>query len=242
MNRTIFVAGTDTEVGKTVVTAALLRQLRRDGINAAPMKPVQTGATKTLRELTAPDLEFQLKVAGMEASKEMQNLMCPYRYTPACSPHLAGREVQHYAEIEVIEQCAEQLHEHYDALLIEGSGGVLAPLNESETMLDLIEELDVPVLLVADIGLGTINHSVLSARVLQRAGVTVLGVLYNEAFPEDDDFVKSNNPQAVSRFGDVSNLGVVPHVPGLNAEDAATWDAIMEGVPGYSIVKKVMQG
>ncbi len=90
-DRGLFVTGTDTGVGKTVVAAAILRTWREMGVDAVPMKPVQTGCAGRGRRLVAPDLDSCLRVAGLRADPDEYALMAPYRYRPACSPHLAAR-------------------------------------------------------------------------------------------------------------------------------------------------------
>ena len=179
MNRMLFITGTGTEVGKTMVTAGLLRGMRRRGVDAVPMKPVQTGGQTGPRGFEAPDLQFSLETAGPNPGPEERALMNPYCYEPACSPHLAGRMAGHYPDIGHIVACAEKLRAVHDAVLIEGAGGLMVPLDESRTTLDLIQALGCPVLLVAHIGLGAINHTLLSVTVLRQAGIPLLGVVFN---------------------------------------------------------------
>ena len=101
--RGLFVTGTDTNVGKTVVAAGLLRRARSAGIDAVPMKPVQTGALREGGRLVAPDLECCLRAAGLSASdEEERSRMCPFLFEPACSPHLAGRMVGREVELAAI--------------------------------------------------------------------------------------------------------------------------------------------
>jgi dethiobiotin synthase len=209
MSKGLFITGTDTEVGKTYVAARLLRWLRGQGIDAVPMKPVQTGA----EEGYAPDLESCLAAGGLEPTDEERRLMAPCCYGPACSPHLAGRMAGEFPSIERIVGCARALEQHHDCVLAEGAGGVLVPLDESVTMLDLMRELAYPVLLVARAGLGTVNHSLLSLRALQAAGLRVTGVVFNEVEPpeEADAFIRADNPRIIGHMSGVVVLGTVRH-------------------------------
>ena len=233
MSRGVFITGTDTEVGKTIVTAGLLRQLRSAGVNAATMKPVQTGAeVSSDGKLTAPDLMVHHKAAEFVATPDETVLMAPYLYEPACSPHLAGRMAGRYPDIGHITDCARQLEARYEVLLVEGAGGVYAPLTESETMLDLMKALGYPVLLVAHRGLGTINHTLLSIEALRTSGLNVLGVVFNEIQNVQPDFIKQDNPKAIQSIGEVAILGNIDYLTELDSKPETAWAHFDECTPG----------
>jgi len=213
----IFVTGTGTDVGKTVVTAGVLRWLRRNFVepNAAMvMKPVQTGCElDSAGRMRAPDVEFVLRAAEIKADDETVAHAVPYRFAPACSPHLAARMAGERIELDKILASAEWLAGRYGRLVLEGAGGLAVPLNESQTMLDLISELRMPVLLVGHSGLGTINHTLLSLEALRRRGCDVAGVMLNEKQPvaEAERYIHEDNVHAIERFGEVA----VRHIPYL---------------------------
>ena len=231
----IFVTGTDTGVGKTVVTAGLTRILRAAGLDAAPMKPVQTGCVSTGESLSAPDLEFALCAAGLAPDPSEKHLMCPYCYEPACSPHLAGRLAGHDPQVDKIVEAARRLGRRRQVVIAEGAGGVLVPLNERETMLDLMRQLHWPVVLVARGALGTINHTLLSLRALRGADVDVLGVVFNDDTLVARDVVRQDNPLAVATFGRVDVLGGIPYLGELGADEVAdaTWRTFDKNLPGF---------
>ena len=213
MRQGLFVTGTDTGVGKTAVTAGVLRALRRRGIDAVPMKPVETGAESADGAFRSRDLAFCLQAAGLLATEEDLALMSPYCYGPASSPHLAGRLADRYADPSHILACAEELAARHECVLVEGAGGVMAPVDESNTMLDLMRKLALPVLLVARLRLGTINHCLLSFEALRSRGLDLLGVVFNEAEPgaAEEEYIQADNPVAVARFGGTEVLGIVRH-------------------------------
>lgn len=224
MSQGVFITGTDTDVGKTIVTAGILRQLRRAGVNAASMKPVQTGAEVSNNgKLTAPDLRVHHKAADWVPPPDEADLMAPYLYEPACSPHLAGRLAGSYPDISHITDCARKLEARYELLLVEGAGGVYAPLTESETMLDLMKALGYPVLLVAHRGLGTINHTLLSTEALRSAGLKIMGVVFNEIEDVQPDFIKEDNPSAIESFGKVAILGNIDYLTELDSKPEVAW-------------------
>jgi dethiobiotin synthase len=237
MVRGIFITGTGTGVGKTVVAAAVLRAARAAGIDAVPFKPVQTGAVAGPGGPRAPDVEFCLAAAGLEAPADEARMMAPYLYKPACSPHLAGRIAHRPADVGAIIAAAEKLLARHEALVVEGAGGVMVPLNESRTMLDVMAALDLPVLVVAVNALGTINHTLLTLAALRQAKLDVLGVVFNQPEPQaaPDEFIRRDNPETVARFGEAAVLGDIPHLGGpAAADDDEAWSSIEGGFAGMA--------
>ncbi len=240
LKNAVFVTGTGTDVGKTIVSAGILRHLRRGGLDAVSMKPVQTGAELVGGQLVAPDLLVHHDASGLVPEDGELALMAPYLYGPACSPHLAGRLAGSYPDVGRIVDCAEQLGAAHDCVLIEGAGGIMVPLDESVTMLDLMRRLGCPVLLVALRGLGTINHTLLSIEVLRGAGLEVLGVVFNETEAVERDFVRRDNPESVRRFGEVDILGDVDYLQGFDAGSDFIWEKFEKCMPGLSIIRQSM--
>ncbi len=234
MNQGLFITATGTGVGKTVITAGIVRWLRSRGIDAVPVKSIQTGGVPGKDGLVAPDLDFCLSTAGMHPSRHEMALMTPYIYEPACSPHLAGRIKRRYPEIPHIQACLEQLLAHHEIVVVEGVGGIKVPINEETTILNLMMTLGFPVVLVAHAGLGTINHSLLSINALRLSGLEILGVVFNEveSGSPEDDFIKKDNLETVARLGDVYVLGHVRHLAGLGPDSENLWDQFERDMPG----------
>jgi dethiobiotin synthetase len=237
----IFITGTDTGVGKTVLSALLLAELRRRGINAAPMKPVQTGCTaeksgpeaiglrkKEPSHLTAPDLDYALSMASMHVSDEQYAAMSPYRFEPACSPHLAAELAGAEVDIAELVIAGRKLLAEYDFVIVEGAGGILVPLNRpaaseaqtlsednraqpGSTMLDLMQAMKLPVLLTARPGLGTINHTLLSIRALRSKGLDIAGVVLVAGTAAEPGFIVDDNVHTIEQFGQVPILGTLPY-------------------------------
>jgi dethiobiotin synthetase len=202
----IFVTGTDTGIGKTALSALLLAELRRRNINAAPMKPAQTGC-----EDGVPDLDYSLSMARMTASEENYANMSPYRFEPACSPHLAAEMAGTEIEIAEMVIAARILASEYEFVIAEGAGGTLVPLNRRETMLDLMQALKFPILLAARPGLGTINHTLLSIRALRSDGLDIAGIVFVAGTPEEPGFIEEDNGTTIEQFGKVPVLGTIPY-------------------------------
>lgn len=205
MKQGFFVTGTDTNVGKTIVSATLICALRQRQA-VCYWKPIQTGIetdndTQTIREL-----------ADCSASEILD---AGYRLEKPLSPHLSAR----LADIRIdSNKIANLLANQSDACLwiIEGAGGVFVPLNEKEMMLDLIAKLDLPVVIAARSGLGTINHTLLTVEALRNRDLKIAGVIMNgEPNPE--------NRRAIEHFGAVKVLGELPVVENLDFENLQNW-------------------
>ena len=229
----IFVTGTDTGIGKTVVAATLLSLLRRDGIDAVPMKPVQTGCEKRGNKLIAPDIEFALRVAGLDpVNGDEMEMMCPYRFEPACSPHLAAERAGRTIETGHILDCYRELAGRHKMIVVEGAGGVMVPVAGNVLMIDLMTRLGLPVILVARPGLGTINHTLLSLRALNHAGLNVLGVIFNETSTGSHGYIEQDNFETIRRLGNTNVLGHMPFIKNIEDEAARTEAFLRARAPG----------
>ena len=241
MGAGVFVAGTDTGVGKTVIAAGILHSLRSAGVDAVPMKPVQTGASHPSR---SQDLEFCLQVAGTDPDATELGLMSPYCLKTEASPHLAARLENVRIDTNHILCCLDALRREHEAVVVEGAGGILVPLNESETMLDLIRLLSIPVVLVARRGLGTINHTLLSLSALQSKGVEVSGIILNET-AHTPGFIAGDNAETIARLGKTAVLGSMGLISASSEDEfrQRLKAVFREAVPGWTaIMERLRQG
>jgi dethiobiotin synthase len=219
----VFVTGTDTGVGKSRIVAGLVRRLRAAGVDAVPMKPVQTGAVRDgAGRLVAPDLEEALAAAALDPGEREREELAPYRFEPACSPHLAARLAERPIDLETIAACAARVAARRGAVVVEGAGGVLVPLGPTTTMLDLAATLRLPVVVVARAGLGTLNHVLLTVDALRRRALDVAGVVLNDAEPADEAsrWIRDDNARALEERG-VPILARIPFCLEPTALDAA---------------------
>ncbi|MFH0953515.1 MAG: dethiobiotin synthase [Verrucomicrobiota bacterium] len=213
--QSLFLTGTDTGVGKTVLAAALLAAARARGIDAVPMKPVQTGCLRRGRTLAAPDLEFCLSAADLEPAPEELRWMCPYRFMLASSPHLAARKARVHILEGFIARNFRRILTQHEAVVVEGAGGVLVPIGDRRTMLDLMKTLGLPVLLAARPGLGTLNHTLLSLRELRRAGLRILGVVFVDSARTTWGAIERDNLRTIRKLGGVPFVGRLSYLPGF---------------------------
>jgi len=213
--RGVFITGTDTDAGKTVAAAAVLVLLRAGGIDAVPMKPVQTGAIVQSSPWQSPDLEFCLRMAELRPDADELQDMVPFIYEPACSPHLAAAKAGREISLERIVAAFHRLLRRRERVVVEGAGGLLVPITGDKTMIDLMAMLGLPVILAARPGLGAINHTLLSIRELARTGLELLGIIFCETSDTGWGEIEQNNVETIARMGKVPVLGRIPYIPGL---------------------------
>jgi dethiobiotin synthetase len=204
--RGLFVTGTDTGVGKTVLSAALVAALAAEGEPVRACKPVVTGvqATGSGEPGEWPhDHELLGEMAGMTPEE-----VAPLRYGPAVSPHLAaalaGERIDPARLIDAARALAEQ-----GTLIVEGVGGLLVPLAEDFSVRDLAVELGLPLLIAARPGLGTINHTLLTLQVARAAGLRVRAVVLTP-WPREPSAMERSNRDTVAQSGEVEVVGLAP--------------------------------
>ena len=173
-SRGFFVTGTDTGVGKTVVTVALLRALVGSGYRAIGMKPVAAGLPKSARVPT--DVTALAAAGNVDAPAADRS---PYVFAPAIAPHLAAAQVGIAIELGSIQAAYARLSARADIVVVEGAGGALAPLSCRIDMLDIPAALTLPVLLVVGIRLGCLNHALLSTLAIRARGLHLVGWVAN---------------------------------------------------------------
>lgn len=176
--RGLFVTGTDTGVGKTLVAAALVRALREHGVRAAGMKPVAAGIGA--HEAMNADVAALAAADGLALPLRDRN---PYALVPAIAPHLAAREAGAALDPGVIAAAYVRIGAVADAIVVEGAGGALVPLDDRHDMLDIARRLRLPVLLVVGVRLGCLNHARLTAAAIAARGLVLAGWVANRIDP-----------------------------------------------------------
>ncbi|MDO4997066.1 MAG: dethiobiotin synthase [Neisseria sp.] len=214
MTKAFFITGTDTEVGKTFCTAALLHAFAARNQRVVGFKPVASGALAGQNE----DVLAVQTASSCALPYEMHNV---YTFAEATAPHLAARDLGLTLDISQINQKMAALKEaaQADYLLIEGAGGWLTPLTPNVSFADWVQQQQLPVILVVGMKLGCLNHALLTAQAIRAAGLPLVGWVAN---------VLSANPHRVDdyladlqRYLSVPLLGVMPYVPNIDAQDAA---------------------
>ena len=228
-----FVTGTDTDAGKTTVTAGLLRALARTGVPALAVKPVQTGCTEKDGEREAPDVAFWKKAGGRGRAL--------HAFRVPCSPHLAARMEGAFLRAETLAQECLRAAPKEGVTLFEGAGGLYVPLNEEESMLDLMRHLRLPVILVVANRLGCLNHALLSLDALEHAGLAAAGMVLCRAVPpshtdagtsaEAEKLILADNAESLAREGErrgVPLLADIPYLEGFSASEESMWERLAD--------------
>lgn len=210
----IFVTGTGTEVGKTVVAAAIAHTLSDEGKRVAVFKPAITG----LDEAGEPDHTLLRRAAGSEQSDAE---IAPYRYGPPMSPHLAAERAGEQISPERLLAAARAAAAGADTLVCEGVGGLLVPLTPDYLVRDLAVDLGLPLVVAASPGLGTINHTLLTIEAARSAGLEVVAVVLTP-WPDDPSPIEESNRATIAALGRVE----VETLPRLDLGSPSSWPAL----------------
>jgi len=201
----LFVAGTDTNVGKTLVTAGIAAYLRSRGVDAGVMKPVESGG---LSGSASSDSVFLKKISQ---SSDDLDLINTYAFEPPLAPGVAARLEGVEISFDRIIESFRRLELLHQTVLVEGAGGLRVPLGPRRSVVDLIAALEIPVLLVARLGLGTINHTLLSLDYLAARGIPVVGVVFSSTEAKPDLSAKFN-VETLAEWSDTPVWGVLGHL------------------------------
>jgi len=211
MTRGLFVTGTGTEVGKTVVAATIARTLAAEGKRLAVFKPAVTG----LDEGVETDHALLRRASGSEQNDEQ---IAPYRYGPPASPHLAAALAGEEIEPERLRQVAAAAAERADAIVCEGVGGLLVPLSTGYLVRDLAADLGYPLVIVASPGLGTINHTLLTVEAARAANLEVTAIVLNP-WPKEPTEIERNNRETLVEMSGAQVLTL----PKIDLADPKNW-------------------
>lgn len=212
MKKGLFITGTDTGVGKTVIAAAVIRALHAYGINACGMKPIETGCHRDGDMLYPSDGMFLKTVAHMD---ETVNYVTPYCFEAPVAPYVASEMEQKEIDINVIVDGMNILLQRYPAVVVEGVGGLLAPIRKDYFVLDLIKEMGLPAVVVARPSLGTINHTLLTVGYALKEGIRVSGIIMNFSRPPDSTPAENTNQLMIKQLSPVPFIGTFPYLDGI---------------------------
>ena len=212
MKAAVFVTGTDTEVGKTVVAGGLALAFKNHGLDVGVMKPAATGCRSHRGKLIAEDVEYLVGASGAEDERE---LICPYMLREPLAPEVAAKFDGVRIDIRKITRAFKELLRRHEVLIVEGAGGVFVPIKRNYFMIDLIAELSSPMIVVARPGLGTINHTLLTREVARERKIDVMGIIINN-YVERPSLAERTNPDVIRRYAGTELLGIMPHLKGVS--------------------------
>lgn len=233
----LFITATDTGVGKTLVTGAIARLLRAAGQKVGVLKPVASGCRHDREGLVSGDAEF---LAVCAATDYPLSVITPVCYKTAAAPVVCAAIEGRAVDFEAIAAAYGFLCGTCDVVLVEGIGGALVPLTETETILDVGAALDLPTVIVARPGLGTINHTLLTLAAVRAAGLPVAGVVINGYNAATAGIPEETASEAICRCGRTTVLTVVPYDEDSSVEEGRLGAAALEamGVCDWAALSK----
>jgi dethiobiotin synthetase len=219
----LFITGTDTGVGKTLITCAIAAALKRQvpGLGLGVNKPFSSGCRNDREGLVHEDAEA---LAHFADCRQPLSVINPIRFAAPLAPAVAAQESGEAIDWATLARSMTHLESESDAMLVEGVGGLMVPLDPSQpkyTVLEFIQALGYPVLIVARAGLGTLNHTAMTVKLLKQAGCKVAGLVINGYIVdpvETDDPAIASNRVWLERLTGVKTLGVVPQVDPVGAQ------------------------
>ncbi len=207
MGRGYFITGTDTGVGKTIVAGGLAALYKNKGLDVGVMKPVATGCKRVNNALISDDATFLKCSAEVDDEYELINpVSLEQPLAPTIAAHLSNTKI----DLEKIRMAYDSLCERHEYLIVEGIGGLLVPVDEYYFVVDLANEMELPLIVVCRPILGTINHTLLTVSYAREHGLDVKGIIMNESTGKCDDVVKKTNVDEIKRLTSLPLLGIIP--------------------------------
>lgn len=218
-----FITGTDTDVGKTHITTALLARANEQGHSCYGVKPLTAGCERLDDKLISADAK---KIAEVSNKKIHDDLIAPVKLTTACSPNISANiDNKHITAARLTGMVRGSLSKRGSHVLVEGAGGWYTPINDRETLADVAKEIGLPVILVVGIKLGCLNHALLTIKAIHASGLTLAGWVANE--PQENTDFFDEQVQTLTTFIPAPNLGIVRF--GELAKDKVQWlDELMQ--------------
>jgi dethiobiotin synthetase len=214
--RGLFITGTDTGVGKTEVACALLRAARRLGAKAVGMKPVAAGARRVRSGWVNTDVRDLIEASAVRVPKRLCN---PYLFAAPIAPHLAAESARIRIDLQRLSFAYKELARRADAVIVEGAGGFLVPLNERAHMGDWVQRLRLPVVLVVGMRLGCLSHALLTAEAIERRGLHLAGWVANRVDPAMRRY--ADNVRALRERLPAPLWAEIPHLANKQTRHAA---------------------
>ncbi len=186
MSKGVFITGTDTGIGKTRFTLALMEKLKKQGYRVSGMKPIASGATKNNGKLVNEDAKLIMEHCSEPTDYELIN---PVVFELPVSPNIAANQKKEIIDLDQIISCYRQLASGCEKIIVEGIGGWRVPVSDKLSLVDLVRALDLPVILVVGLRLGCINHAILTAEAIRADGIKLLGWVSNR---QDEEYLMAD--------------------------------------------------
>ena len=210
-----FITGTNTNVGKTVVTACLANLLKNQGENVGVMKPIETGVDPECSSSANSDAKFLIEVTGVQDALED---VCPYRLKTPASPYQAAKIEGKELYLEKILERFRALQSKHSMMLVEGIGGLLVPITRRYNVTDLALQMNLPLIIVSRIQIGILNHTLLTINAARQHGLKVAGVILNPVHEGELDTIEEDQGSLIEELSDTPILGTCPYIHDISSK------------------------
>ena len=210
-----FITGTDTDVGKTVVTACLATLFKSQGMDVGVMKPIETGVDPECSSSANSDTKFLIEIT---ANTDQEEEVCPYRLKIPASPHQAAQMAGTKIAISTLLEKFKVLKSRHDIMLVEGIGGLLVPITPNYDVSDLALETGLPLIIVSRFRIGTLNHTLLTINAAKQKGLKIKGFILNQQESGELNNVEKQQGKLIEEFSGIPMLGTCPHLKGFSLE------------------------
>ncbi len=208
-----FITGTDTGVGKTVVTACLATLFKNRGENVGVMKPIETGVNPECCSAANSDARFLIEVAGVQDTD-----VCTYRLKSPTSPYQAARMEGKELDPDKILTGFRVLQSRHSMMLVEGIGGLMVPISRRYYVADLALQMNLPLIIVSRLQVGTLNHTLMTINTARQHGLNVKGVILNPLDGNELNVIEAEQGSLIEKFSDAPILGICPYMDDISSE------------------------
>lgn len=246
MAKGFFVTGTDTGVGKTIITASLIKVAESLGLRPCGMKPIETGCLESRSKVKSSKLKVEEKevlrpsdgifLREMAGMSEPIDLIAPIRFKNPLAPFTASEIERITVDFRKIQKAYTELFKKYDVVIVEGIGGLLVPIAKDYYVLDLARDFALPLIIVARPGIGTINHTMLTVNYAIKEGLSVAGIIINYSHPPEGSLAEKTNLKIITQLSSVPVFGIFPYLEMVNAyaiEQAAIKNLNINRIKNY---------
>ena len=231
MEKGVFVTGSDTGVGKTVIAGAIAAAIKAHGMDVGVMKPVASGAKEIDGSLVSEDVVFLKKIIDSTNDDDLVN---PVRLKPPIAPTIAAVKSGVPIDIDKVWKAYEVLSDRHDFVVVEGIGGLMVPVDDTLFVADLVRKMDLPLVIVGSDYLGTINHTLLTVEYAKSRNIRIKGIIIN-MLKGDDGFVRE-----IEKYSSVPILGTIPFKENVSVENCIYGD-IVEDLRREINISKIMR-
>jgi len=210
-----FITGTDTDVGKTVVTACLAILFKSHGVDVGVMKPIETGVDPECGSAANSDAKFLMEITG---NTDLEEEVCPCRLKIPASPYQAAQMAGIKIQTSTLLEKFKVLQSRHDMMLVEGVGGLLVPITPGYDVSDLALETKLPLIIVSRLRIGTLNHTLLTINAAKQKGLKIKGFILNQQESGELNNVEKQQGKLIEEFSGIPMLGTCPHLKGFSLE------------------------